>query len=274
MAAEDPNTKLCECGCGQRPKGASSRFLKGHQNRIRHPMLRHGHARSGAETPTFKTWKHMVQRCNDTRCERYSRYGGRGIRVCDRWRSFENFLADMGEKPEGMTLDRIDNDGHYQPGNCRWASRLKQANNKSNNRIVRALGQSMTASEWERKTGVLSTTIRARIDSSGVHADTAVSAPPGALRLKTHCKRGHELSGDNVYARRRPSGVVARHCRTCTRELKTQRRGGSKRKLNADKAAEIRRRASNGERYRTLADDFGVSIGMISAVVTGHSWRP
>lgn len=83
-------------------------------------------------TPTYRTWSSMHSRCEDEGNASYSRYGGRGIVVCERWNVFENFLADMGERPDGMTLDRIDNDGSYEPSNCRWATKAEQERNKSN----------------------------------------------------------------------------------------------------------------------------------------------
>jgi hypothetical protein len=86
----------------------------------------HGHT----GTSIYMTWGDMVNRCTNQTHARWVDYGGRGISVCDRWRKFENFLADMGERPSGMTLDRIDNDRGYEPGNCRWVSQSLQNRNR------------------------------------------------------------------------------------------------------------------------------------------------
>jgi hypothetical protein len=98
---------------------------------------------------TYKTWSKMRSRCSNPSDIEYPRYGARGITVCERWMSsFEAFVADMGERPEGMTLDRVDSNGNYDPQNCRWATPKQQARNKRNNVIITIDGISKTAVEW------------------------------------------------------------------------------------------------------------------------------
>jgi len=92
--------------------------------------LKHGHTRGRRPTPTYSTWQGMWRRCSNTSASNYARYGGRGIRVCERWRDYRNFLADMGEKPPGLTIDRVDNGGNYEPGNCQCATPSEQRQNQ------------------------------------------------------------------------------------------------------------------------------------------------
>ncbi len=118
----------------------------------------------------------MLTRCTNAISENYEKYGARGIRVCDRWLRFEGFLADMGERPPDTSIDRIDPNGHYEPGNCRWASMVEQENNKRSNVRINACGRSLTAAEWSRETGIGYQTIRKRLES-GWSPDRAVSEP-------------------------------------------------------------------------------------------------
>ncbi|CAM8765722.1 HNH endonuclease [Burkholderia pseudomallei] len=97
----------------------------------------------------------MNARCNNPASKHYPRYGGQGVRVCDRWHSFENFLADMGERPPGMTLDRWPNpNGNYEPSNCRWATPKEQQNNRRNTPFYEFEGRRMSVSEWADHLGI------------------------------------------------------------------------------------------------------------------------
>lgn len=109
--------------------------------------LRHGHCLSGQSSPTYKSWQGMIDRCQNPKSKDYLRYGSRGISVCERWMSFENFLTDMGNRPLGKTIDRVDNDGNYEPGNCRWATRLEQARNQRTNKRFEFCGRMLTTGE-------------------------------------------------------------------------------------------------------------------------------
>lgn len=109
------------------------------------------------KNPLYGTWKQMINRCENPKYNKYQRYGGRGIKVCDEWHDFDNFVNwsdSIGGRPNGCTLDRINNDGNYEPSNCRWATRFQQATNKSSNVILEYNGESKTLVEWSLSTGI------------------------------------------------------------------------------------------------------------------------
>jgi hypothetical protein len=133
----------------------------------------------------------MVARCTDPEHKAFDLYGGRGITICERWMQFANFLADMGEKPPGSSIDRRKNDLGYEPGNCRWATPKTQARNKRNNRILTVDGSSRTLAEWAEIAGIKASIISERLAASWSDED-AVRTPAGVpdknrrSRLLTH----------------------------------------------------------------------------------------
>lgn len=136
---------------------------------------KHGHARAGQETPEYSAWLNMRGRCFNSNTDRYPRYGGRGITVCARWRdSFENFLADMGRRPPGKTLDRKDNDGNYEPDNCRWATRTEQESNKSTTLPAMVDGAPLHLAEAARRRGINPNTAYWRV-RRGMSPEAALS---------------------------------------------------------------------------------------------------
>jgi hypothetical protein len=119
----------------------------------------------------------MKQRCSNKKNKRFNRYGGRGITVCARWRtSFEAFLADMGPRPLGLTIDRVNNDGDYEPGNCRWATPREQTWNFSRNRLLTFNGESLPIAQWAHRLGFKRSAIGARLQR-GWSVERALSTP-------------------------------------------------------------------------------------------------
>src|SRR5262249_47439361 len=133
-----PTRWICSCDCGSIDVVVAGSNLKtGHTASCgclhRDIVTTHGAAKGGRNSRTYSTWAGMIQRCTNSKTSEYENYGGRGITVCQRWLdSYEAFLADMGEKPSGKTIDRINNDGNYEPSSCRWVS--QRENNRNSQR--------------------------------------------------------------------------------------------------------------------------------------------
>src|SRR5687767_4666444 len=126
---------------------------------------------------THQTWLDMKQRCYNPKCRNYKNYGARGILVCERWiDSFKNFLSDMGERPSGMTLERQNNDGNYEPGNCAWATRKEQRNNQRSCHNIEFRGVTKTIRAWAASLRIHETTLHSRL-KRGWPIDQALSFP-------------------------------------------------------------------------------------------------
>jgi len=150
----------CRCDCGKDTITRSNTLLKGEtlscgclfqEKRALGSKRSHGQSR----TFLYRVWCVAKGRCYNPTDQHYARYGGRGITMCDRWReSFAAFIQDMGPRPAGMTLDRIDNDGPYSPENCRWATHTTQMRNMVRNRHLTFKGETLTIAEWAERTGL------------------------------------------------------------------------------------------------------------------------
>ena len=160
---------LCECACGTPKVICGSHLRSGHSRScgcFRDQSLSERRFKHGmSDGPEHIAWQRMRIRCYCKTSDNYAFYGGRGIQVCDKWRdSFEAFLADIGPKPsKTSSLDRIDSNGHYEPGNVRWAEKLVQANNTRSNRRLTFEDKTLTIAEWSRVVGLSQSTIWRRL---------------------------------------------------------------------------------------------------------------
>ena len=156
---------LCDCGGTTITDGQDLRngHTKScgclHKERDSEVHIKHGMS----ETPNYGVWTDMKQRCLNPNNKHYKDYGGRGIVVCERWDKFENFYADMGNKPKGLTLERRDNNKGYFPENCFWATRKEQNRNKRSNRIIKYDGKEQCLMTWSEELGINYNTLRKRL---------------------------------------------------------------------------------------------------------------
>lgn len=138
--------------------------MKIHPAAQQNPAYRHGHCRKSGQSSEYMIWASMRQRCYNPKSSAFKDYGQRGITVCERWNLFENFIEDMGPRPQGMTLERKDNSQGYNPDNCKWATRAENNGNKRNNIWLESNGVTMIASEWAALAAVSYRTFLKRIN--------------------------------------------------------------------------------------------------------------
>lgn len=169
-----------------------------------------------SRTPEYDAWRSMLKRCFNPRTKHYEDYGGRGITVWPAWRtSFRTFIEYIGRRPgKGYSLNRINNDGHYEPGNIEWATSLQQGNNKRNNLRATYKGETLTVTEWARKTGLPEGTVRKRIKRGDPIDMPTPRKPP------TQCRNGHKYEVGSYWIRKEGT----RRCKRCVEDL--ERRAG------------------------------------------------
>jgi hypothetical protein len=189
----DKKMVRCVCDCGEiverpvcRLKIGKTRSCGCLARELKRRPHSHGECTAKNKSPEYRVWGHINGRCHNPSDAAFSDYGGRGICVADEWRnSFAAFLAHVGRRPSKLhTLDRINNDGNYEPGNVRWATRIEQNNNRRSNRRLEFDGQVKTLAEWGRAIGIDSLTIWARIYAHGWTVERALTTPLRGTKWK------------------------------------------------------------------------------------------
>lgn len=183
-------TVVVRCFCGSEREAQWNNAVKSHscgcktKEILRQARTIHGHSKiMKYGSPTWKAWSGMLERCEKTYHKSYADYGGRGIKVCERWHDFRLFLEDMGERPDGMQIDRINNEGDYEPGNCRWTTAKVNSSNKRSTVFIEFNGTKDTAGGWADRTGFPYTTIVKRL-RDGWPVDRLLTLPPKSDRRR------------------------------------------------------------------------------------------
>lgn len=190
-AASPGSRWLCECDCGKSRTVSANSLRGGHtqscgclrlerQRAAASAMARHGMS----TTPVYAVWTTMIARCHNPKSRDFAAYGARGIHVCERWRDFAHFYADMGDRPAGRSIDRINNALGYEPGNCRWATAGEQVRNSSRARLVLIDGKSQCVLDWCAELGISLDTVRTRL-SKGWEVKRALLTAPNASKSRS-----------------------------------------------------------------------------------------
>lgn len=187
----------CVCDCGGEKACEGQHLVRGSiascgcladESRHRRPSPNRKHGLT--HTTMWTIWKDMVRRCYDETDPAFSHYGGRGITVCERWRhDVAAFAGDMGARPPGMMIERVDNDRGYELGNCIWADAITQQNNRRNNHRITHAGRTLTVAQWAREVGMQASTLIKRIEG-GWPFERAISQPVRPRRSSEEVRRG------------------------------------------------------------------------------------
>lgn len=174
---------MCRCSCGALRKVGCHSLSSGKakscgclsRDRIANQSRKHGLAKRGALHPEYHIWSQMRDRCGNPDHKQWKNYGGRGITVCERWHEFANFIADMGKRPAGMSLDRKDNSAGYSRENCRWATTSQQSRNTRSNRMLEFNGTKKCLVDWATDLGINPSSLHERLSKWPI--DRALSTP-------------------------------------------------------------------------------------------------
>lgn len=177
----------CRCACGAEKITRTQYLMAGkvqscgclRRDVTRRRVTTHGATAAATRRREYGIWNGMNQRCTNPNIDRFSCYGGRGIHVCEEWRtSFERFFADLGPSPSRThSLERIDNDGHYEPGNVRWATKTEQSRNTRRNVPLTLNGETLLLTEWAKRLGTGHKTLSGRLDVLGWSVEKALTTP-------------------------------------------------------------------------------------------------
>jgi hypothetical protein len=189
---------LCRCACGVEKSIQSSSLWRGVTQSCGCLLLETVSTHRASRSAEYAAWKGIKRRCLNRRCKMYKFYGERGITVCKRWKdSFDNFIADVGRRPSpNHSIDRIDNDGNYEPGNVRWATREVQDNNKTDSNFVEFNGEKLTVQQWAKRLGIRFSTLKFRLARWGT--ERALTTTPQQIYRRTQRPRPAQ-SGEDTF---------------------------------------------------------------------------